>query len=293
MNTRILKLTSAIVLFISIQSFAQDFQGIANYQSKTTLNMDLDNSGIPADRIQRVKEMMKSRLEKTYKLTFNKTESIYKEEEKLDNASGGRGMRFMMFGGGASGEHYKNIQTKKSTKENEFSGKNFLIKDNLPTYQWKMEQETKTIGNYLCFKATAIVQMPKPREMRFGRGRPGEDKKTEEERKKEREEMMNPEIIDTVVTAWYTLDVPVGHGPDNYYGLPGLILELSYANTTILCTKIVLNPKDKIEISEPKKGKVVTQSEYDKITTEKMEEMRERMQNERQKSGNNGHRMRG
>lgn len=292
MKTGILKFTSAILFLISIQSFAQDFQGVADYQSKTTLNMDLASSGIPADRIQRIKEMMKSRLEKTYKLTFNKTESIYKEEEKLNNAASGRGMRFMMFGG-ASGKHYKNIQTKLNIKENEFSGKNFLIKDDLPAYEWKMEQETKTIGNYLCFKATAVIQMPKPREMRFGRGRSA-DTRTEEERKKEREEIMNPEMIDTVVTAWYTLDVPVSHGPGDYHGLPGLILELSYANTTILCTKIVLNPKDKVEISEPKKGKVVTQAEYDKITTEKMEEMRERMRNERQKSGSSTHRrMRG
>lgn len=292
MKTGILKFTSVILFLISIQSFAQDFQGVANYQSKTTLSMDLASSGIPADRIQRIKEMMKSRLEKTYELTFNKTESIYKEEEKLNNAASGRGMRFMMFGG-ASGKHYKNIQTKKSTKENEFSGKNFLIKDDLPNYQWKMEQETKTIGNYLCFKANAVIQMPKPREMRFGRGRAA-DTRTEEEKKKEREEMMNPEMVDTVVTAWYTLDVPVSHGPGDYYGLPGLILELSYANTTILCTKIVLNPKDKVEILEPRKGKVVTQAEYDKITTEKMEEMRERMRNERQKSGSSTHRrMRG
>jgi len=89
--------------------------------------LDLASSGIPADRIQRVQEMMKNQLEKTYILTFDKTASIYKEEVKLDQgvAGGGPGMRFVMMGGGASGKYYKNTQTKTSAKENEFSGKNF------------------------------------------------------------------------------------------------------------------------------------------------------------------------
>ena len=53
-----------------------------------------------------------------------------------------------------------------------------------------------------------------------------------------------------------------------------------------------MNPQDKIEITEPKKGKVVTQKEYDKIMEEKMKEMRERFRNERQKSGGSGHMIR-
>ncbi|SDW41253.1 GLPGLI family protein [Lutibacter oricola] len=291
MFTRVFKFSLFLISLLTFSVSAQNFQGIATYQTKTTLDIDFEKSGIPADRIKHMKQMMKSRLEKTYKLTFNKSESIYKEEKKLDNATGGRGMRFMMFGGGASGKHYKNIQTKKSSKENEFSGKNFLIKNDLTKYDWKMQQETKTIGNYMCFQATATVKMPAPREMKFGRGRPGE-KKSDEKRKKEEDKMFNPDMVDTIVTAWYTLDIPVGHGPGEYYGLPGLILELSYANTNILCTKIVINPKDKIELKEPKKGKVVTQKEYDKIVLEKTQEMRERMRNEREKGGNHGGRMR-
>jgi len=232
---------------------------------------------------------MKNQLEKTYVLTFDKTASIYKEEEKLDQAGGtGRGgMRMIMIGGSGSGKHYKNTQTKTSAKENELSGKNFLIKDDLITYEWKMEQETKMIGENLCFKATTVIQRPKrSTNLRFGRGR---NNNNEEENNDENEA---PEMEDVVVTAWYAMDIPVGHGPGDYWGLPGLILEISDGNMQILCTKIVMNPKDKAEITEPKKGKVVTQEEYDVIMEEKMKEMRERMGNERQKSGNQGHRIR-
>lgn len=269
------------MLFASIAS-AQDFQGMAVYQTKSKFTMDLAGSGIPADRIKMIEERMKNQLEKTYVLTFNKAASIYKEEQKLDQTGGpGGGMRMMMFGGSGSGDYYKNTQTKTSTKENEFSGKNFLIKDNLVSYDWKMEQETKMIGQNMCFKATTVVEMPaRSTSFRFGR----RDNNQEEEKEDE-----EPKMEQVIVTAWYTLDIPVSHGPGDYWGLPGLILEISYGETNILCTKIVLNPKEKSEISEPSKGKVVTQDEYDTILKEKMKEMRERMQNERQKSGNDGH----
>ncbi|PKP13320.1 MAG: GLPGLI family protein [Bacteroidetes bacterium HGW-Bacteroidetes-3] len=276
-------LKSIVFIFLLIQTAlsAQDFQGSAVYQTKTKLEMDLASSGIPADRIQRIQEMMKNQLEKTYILTFDKTASIYKEEEKLDQSvGGGGGMRFSMMGGGASGKYYKNTQTKTSAKENEFSGKNFLIKDALKTYEWKMEQETKMIGENLCFKATTIIEMPANANS-FSFGRRNNDNKEEVKEEEEKIELVP-------VIAWYSMDIPVSHGPGDYWGLPGLILEINAGNTQILCTKIVLNPKEKADLSEPSKGKVVTQKEYDEILKVKMKEMRERFSNERQKSGDGG-----
>ncbi|MHA1678776.1 MAG: GLPGLI family protein [Promethearchaeota archaeon] len=267
------------VFLFTTSLIAQNFQGRAIYESKTNLDIDFSKSGIPADRIKIFQERMKSNLEKTYELTFNKTASIYKEEEKLDQTSSRGGMRFLMMTGGVSGKHYKNVQTKKSTKENEFSGKNFLIKDELVTYKWKMEKETKMIGDQMGFKATTVVNMPVRREMRFGR------RNNNEEDKREEEAIKQPTSEPVIVTAWYTLDIPISQGPGDYWGLPGLILEVSVRDTKIMCTKIVLNPKEKTELKEPKKGKIVTQEEYDEIVAKKTEEMRERFRNERQKSG--------
>lgn len=281
MSNILLKIISAILLIIATNLSAQNFQGKATYQTKTTLNIDFSSSGIPADRIKMIKERMKNRLENTYILAFNKTASTYKKEEKLNQTTGRGGMRMMMFGGGASGVYFKNIQSKTSVKSTEFSGKKFLIKDSLTTYNWKMEQETKMIGKNLCFKATTVIKQPKRRsEFRFGRRKPNDDKP---------EENKPPVMENVIVTAWYTLDIPVSNGPDNYWGLPGLILELNDGRTHMLCTKIVMNPKDKDDIVEPKKGKVVTQKEYDKIMRDKMKEMRERFRNDRKKSGGERH----
>ena len=77
------------------------------------------------------------------------------------------------------------------------------------------------------------------------------------------------------VTAWYTPQIPINQGPGEYWGLPGLILEVSSGRTTILCSKIVMNPGEKEEIKRPSKGKEVTQAEYSEIVKKKMEEMSE------------------
>lgn len=78
-----------------------------------------------------------------------------------------------------------------------------------------------------------------------------------------------------IVSAWYTPQIPVNQGPGEYWGLPGLILEVNANRTTILCSKIILNPTEKDEIKVPAKGKVVTKQEYNDIMKNKIEEMRE------------------
>lgn len=91
---------------------------------------------------------------------------------------------------------------------------------------------------------------------------------------------------EVVITAWYSPEIPVNQGPENYWGLPGLILEVNDGQTTILCSKIVLNSKEKVEIKPSTKGKEVTQKEYNEIVMKKMKEMREMFRNN--KGGGHG-----
>ena len=46
----------------------------------------------------------------------------------------------------------------------------------------------------------------------------------------------------------------------------------------MLCTEIVLNPEQKIEIQKPNKGDKVDREEYNKIIKEKTDELKERFQ---------------
>ncbi|MCB0432212.1 MAG: GLPGLI family protein, partial [Mangrovimonas sp.] len=69
-------------------------------------------------------------------------------------------------------------------------------------------------------------------------------------------------------------------------GLPGLILEANDGSEVIVCSKIVLNPDDKTTISEPSKGKEVSQKEFDIIMEKKMKEMEEQFSSSRNSDGN-------
>ena len=77
-------------------------------------------------------------------------------------------------------------------------------------------------------------------------------------------------------TAWYTPQVPVSNGPDNYQGLPGLILEINDGERLIVCTEIILNPSEKIDVKAPEKGEIVSQEAYNKIQEEKTKELMDR-----------------
>jgi GLPGLI family protein len=281
-----MKNISIYVVFLLVMnlSFAQkDFQGMAVYESKTStaeMTKRFDgNKNITPEMRKSIEEKMKSAFEKTFILNFDKTSSIYKEEEKIENgAQSGGGMRMMMnsmTGGG--GTFYKNAKEKTYTVNKEFMGKEFLVKDSLPNLNWKMEAESRVIGGYTCYKATAVKEASKT-DFRNLRSKDKDEKSEKEEAKKDdskstnfMDEMSLPKEI--TVTAWYTPEIPVNQGPENYWGLPGLILEVNDGKTVMLCSKVVLNSKEKVVIKPASNGKVVSQKEYDDTVVKKMEEM--------------------
>ena len=274
---------------------AQDFQGQAYYFSKTTMDMSRWNRGGKMSEAQKkqMEARMKPWLEKTYILTFNKEESIFKEDEKLEGGPGGRAPS--VWGSSFSaGLQYKNIKEKVFLQDQEFFGKQFLITEQMAPFAWKMGSETKKIGQYTCYKATT---MRPSSELNFtstnNRGKEKKKEKIKEESVSEASKVKVAEVKVAVaqddkekevevekqkmveVVAWYSPMIPVSQGPTEYWGLPGLILELSAGNTTMLCSKIVMNPEEKITIKRPTKGEVVTKKQYNEIITGKMQEMRD------------------
>lgn len=280
MKSLSIKLLVCFILLFSGAMLAQDFQGKAYYQSKSTMDMDNFGGNQMSDQQKKmIAERMKSMLEKTYILNFNRTESIYKEEEKLATPGAGGG-GWAMMGSFTAGAQYKNVKDQQLIQDQEFFGKQFLIKDSIPKLEWKMENESKQIGQYLCFKATAVKKGDDTDFANMRRRNTSNDEKKED--KKTKDSTKSNDLMDQIevpkeilVTAWYTPQIPVNQGPGEYWGLPGLILELNSGRTTILCTKIEINPKDKIEIKAPTKGKVVTKQQYAEIVKDKMKEMQE------------------
>jgi len=227
----------AAFLLLSNKPQVQEFQGQAFYTSKS--NMELGRWGARMSEAQKkqVQARLKNRLEKTYVLNFNKEESLFNEEEKLDAMSGATDSWGKNF---ARGEQYKNVKENSLVQNQEFYGKQFLVKDELQKFDWVMGKESKQIGQYICFKASAIVPSSELAWFDFS-WRNLRNRETNEEDEQ-------PEINMTTIEAWYTPQIPVAHGPAEYWGLPGLILEVNAGNTTMLCTKIVINPKGKLDI---------------------------------------------
>ncbi len=278
MNLRLKYVLVICCIGLNFVVLAQDFQGKAYYQSRTSVDMNkFGRPDMTEVQKQRMAERLKQMFQKTFVLTFNRIESIYKEEEKLVTQGENQRGRFRgMMSGAIDGVTYKNVKTKALLNKHELFGKVFLVEDKLPKLEWKITGDTKQIGGYTCFKATAIQTWE---DFDFtalrGASTAGEDSETVTEEA--------PKPI--VVEAWYTLQIPVNQGPASFWGLPGLILQINTDRTTILCSKIVLNPKDKLTLKAPSKGKIVTPEAYRTIAIKKFQEMRSTF---RRRGGNQG-----
>ena len=262
-----------LLLFGTLLSNAQNFQGKAEYISKYIFNK-IKNKKEKIDKVDEdpeltamIKEALNKSSQKTFSLTFNKFEAVYEENEQLEQPVAANGMRISMKMSGG-GKKYINIKEKVSLEEDEIFGKEFLIEESLEQKKWIVSDETKKIGDYTCFKAEFII--------------PVTQKQKDDYQEYLRKEEIKPALFkqkeptDNVVTAWYTPEIPVSFGPNNYWGLPGLILEINENNSLILCSKVVLNPKDKSEIKKPKKGEKVSQKKFDEIQKKKIDSMKDK-----------------
>jgi GLPGLI family protein len=277
------KLITLTLLLFSIVTFSQNkFEGKATYMSKTTVDMTRFGQMSEAQKKQMMARM-KNFLEKTYTLSFNRNESSFKENVKLD-APGTSGFSWGRSNG--QGSIYKNLKDKKMIEDTEQFSKRFRIVEDMELPQWEMTGETKQIGQYTAYKATMVKE---DKSVDWGsifgrRGRRGNDQKKDSTKVEEKKD----KVRTLAITAWWTPNIPVSAGPATYWGLPGLILELNAGRTTMLCTEITINPEEAIAIKEPTKGEEVSRDEFNKIMKEKSEELRERFRNRRGGRGGRG-----
>lgn len=160
-------------------------------------------------------------------LEFKNEESLYyaEDEMKIDD---GKMFNLNRIFAGNDNKYYKNIKTKEQYHESSSFDDLSLIE--YEDRKWQITQESKRIGNYLCFKAIDISN-------------PGQK-------------------VNSI--AWFTPEIPVNFGPLNFNGLPGLILEVESNKSLIIATKIELNPQVEIKIIKPTKGKRITAEENKK-----------------------------
>lgn len=260
------KLKKTIMLLLGIITAgtltlnAQNFQGIATYQSARKMGgLSIKGDGMSPEMEKQIQESLKKQMQKEYELKFNLTESTWAEVESLEGApamaAGGVVMRISS----NSGTKYKNTADNLFLNETEVFSKPFLVESELKNREWQLTNETKKIGNYTAQKAI-FSEIVERTVISFD----NDDK----------ESTVTSDTIN--IEAWFTPEIPVSQGPDDFWGLPGLIMEITDGKITYLCTKVILNPEEGVKIKKPSKGKKVTPEELKVIRDEKTKEMMEK-----------------
>jgi GLPGLI family protein len=230
-------------------------------------------------------------------LYFTPTTSLFKlakpEGDQLPSTDGGGGMRMMRFGGMTQdAETFRDYDKELVTESRELGPKRYLIDDTLRPLKWKLEDETMTINGFECKKATTTIQGFGM--MGGGGGRPGGGQQAAQGAQPAQQGQAAPAGApnnggtgrrDSTVTrmmnekqqvvVWYTEQIPTAAGPENYFGLPGLVLYVDIDNGTIVYSPIKLEPASKdVVVKAPTKGNKITREEYRKLMQQQFQGMR-------------------
>lgn len=230
-------------LLISSTLTAQNTSGEIVYLDKVN-----NHKTLPPER-EALKDRIPEFRETKKILYFNAKEALYtnKPKDKADKAKQQefqgerRRRRGGRFGRGSNNnKFYTNFAEGSSVDSRNFFGRDFLIQGTRKALKWKITGEQKQVGAYLCQKATF------------------------------QDTSQNIEV-------WFTPMIPVSSGPDDFFGLPGMILHMDFDDgiRQITATDISLKALAENQISLPSKGKEVSSEEFKKIRTEKMKEMQE------------------
>lgn len=156
------------------------------------------------------------------------------------NDMNNRFLRIASNTGGTKGLFYLNIKDSIFINEKEFAGEEFNIIINKK--KWTVLNETKNILKYKCFKAeTFDIVKNSTGTYKFK------------------------------VTAWFAPELPSFFGPANYFGLPGLILEVNNSKITLKATEINIRQIEKMNLKKLNTGKFYVESEFQNLVKKTIE----------------------
>ena len=111
----------------------------------------------------------------------------------------------------------------------DLQGKTLIIEDSLHAPHWKILNDMKEIAGHVCMNAS-----------------------------------LNDTIVKQKIEAWFALDIKNNGGPERFFGLPGLILEVNINNGGMVITADKIDLKKlTTELDFPKKIKGKKIKEYD------------------------------
>ena len=247
---------------ITTTATAQMKEGKISYERKINMHRNLPDP--------QMKSMIPEFRTDKFELIFNESVSLFRsvvDDEAPDpfaNAGGGGGgmrMNFRM----PTANTFTDVAKQMQYEERAFFEKEFLIVDSLKQYKWKLSEETKTIAKQLCKKATTMITAPQMR-MRVSIGGPGNNTDTAANTPRAPKE--------TELVVWYAENIPVSFGPDNYSGLPGVIMEIDQDNGANVTTAVEVSAKyPKKELVAPTKGEKMNRAQFQENMQKLMQDM--------------------
>ncbi len=220
-----------LIFLITLSSFSQIKTASIEY-NLTIGEDDLYSNG---DLKVAYKNAAQNANQLVFKLNVNEKEICFFSENKLENSDSG--VELAKIFSGSKNPFYMLLNTNKiyQSFDDLILGK-YTVEKQISKYEWKLENESKIISGFKCFKAvtTDVVQ-----------NRSGK--------------------FNFLITAWYCPEIPIPYGPLLYNGLPGLILELNRRNVVYGATKIDLNPKEILTILKPDLSIIKTEEEITKM----------------------------
>lgn len=218
------KVLTVLVALLGLQTLeAQVKEGKITYEQKVDMYRR-----IPEDN-QQLRSMVPQFRTTKSELFFGANQSLFKAaEEEPDMTEQNNGGVVIRIGGSSENQYYKNFNTQKAVEIRELMEELYLVEDSIHSLSWKLEEgETKAILGYTCKKAT-------------GKTERGSD-----------------------IVAWYSEEISVAAGPEQFNSLPGMILGIDVNKGEIIFTAIALDKKtDMKNIKAPTKGKKITNAEY-------------------------------
>jgi GLPGLI family protein len=136
----------------------------------------------------------------------------------------------------------RNFETNTLFNALEMLGKTYLVSDSLKTPDWKILNDLKEVAGHVCMNASLSDTLRKQK-----------------------------------ISAWFALDIPVPTGPDRFFGLPGMILEVNINNGAKIMTADKIDFKTlttEFDLPKKLKGKQINYAAYTAIIKKFLEDKR-------------------
>jgi GLPGLI family protein len=194
-----------------------------------------------ADAIEKAEDLL------NFKLIFNESKSLF-YKEKILTIDIDKTVKVMVSSINPGTYFYNSDESNKVYKQNKGTSKEYVVVLNKEDLNWKLTQEKKIIGNHTCFKAIGQKNVT-----------------------------INDKSISYDVIAWYTPNLNYNYGPNEYLGLPGLVLEVVDYKYTLYLKELAFNlTKKKATLIKKPTGIEVSQNEFSKILKAKTNKLKSR-----------------